>query len=193
MKDRRQPVKKEQATGQLKSKASGSSKKSATGKHGAGNKKNADVESDDESESESESEKENENDVSRALFFYADDLITECLTTRGKEMELQQAKKALEKCKFLILHENVLLQKILKRASSRDMSDNKVPPGSSSVQRLLSDDRYLLSLVCINESKLVGIIDGNILLGIQYLKEALLFFPKSSEANEYLSQYFLYN
>ena len=143
----------------------------------------------EESEEDEDSQSEEEDDVSRALFYYADNIISEGINTRGMESELQQAKRALEKCKFLLLHEQPLLQKMLKKASSRDMSDKKVPPGSSSVQRSLLDDRFLLSLVCINFSKLQGIIDQDSNSAIQSLKDALVFFPRSAEANENIAQY----
>ena len=114
-------------------------------------------EEEEEEEEGSESDEEEEDDVSRALFFFADELIADCLTVKGKESELFKAKKALEKCKFLLLHANPPLQKMLDRAKARDMSDNKVPPGSASVQRTIADDRYLLCLASINCSKLEGI------------------------------------
>lgn len=66
---------------------------------------------DDDDDSEAEDEKD---DVSRALFFYADEIITNGLTIRGQESELLKALKAVEKCIFLFLNDNPLLQKMLK-------------------------------------------------------------------------------
>ena len=145
---------------------------------------------DSDEEEDDCSESDEEDDVSRGLFYYANAIISEGLTTSGMEAELQSAMKALEKCKFLLLHQNPLLQKMLKRASSRDMSDNKVPPGSASVQRDLQDDRFLLSLVCIGCSKIQAIIDQDMDAAILSLKEALVFFPRSAEANENIAQIF---
>ena len=145
---------------------------------------------DSDEEEDDCSESDEEDDVSRGLFYYANAIISEGLTTSGMEAELQSAMKALDKCKFLLLHQNPLLQKMLKRASSRDMSDNKVPPGSASVQRDLQDDRFLLSLVCIGCSKIQSIIDQDMDAAILSLKDALVFFPRSAEANENIAQIF---
>ena len=145
---------------------------------------------DSDEEEDDCSESDEEDDVSRGLFYYANAIISEGLTTSGMEAELQSAMKALEKCKFLLLHQNPLLQKMLKRASSRDMSDNKVPPGSASVLRDLQDDRFILSLVCIGCSKIQAVIDQDMDAAILSLKEALVFFPRSAEANENIAQIF---
>lgn len=179
MKDRKPPPRKKQSSAQPQRKGSGTTTTVA--------KKKSEDRSNSEDDDDSDSDKE--NDVSRALFYYADDVISKYLTVKGMEMELLKAKKALEKCKFLLLHENDVLQKMLKRASVRDMGDNKVPPGSALVQRLLQDDRYLLCLLHINCSKLEGIVDGDVPRAIRSLREALVFFPRSAEANENLSQY----
>lgn len=64
--------------------------------------------------------------ITRALFFYADNLLSTFLSLRDKDKELTQAEKAFEKSKFLLLNKNPALQKILKKASTRDMSDKKV-------------------------------------------------------------------
>ena len=182
MKDRKPLSKKDQSSSNLQRKLTSTSRSNSN----AAKKKSEDG---DNSEDDEDSDSDRENDVSRALFYYADELIINGLTTRGMETELIKAKKALEKCKFLLLHENATLRKMLKKASTRDMSDNKVPPGSAFVQRLVQDDRYLLCLVCINCSTLEGVIDGDVPRAIRSLKEALVFFPRSAEANENLSQY----
>ena len=182
MKDRKPLPKKDQSSSNLQRKITNSRRSNTA----VVKKKSEDG---DNSEDDDDSDSDRENDVSRALFYYADELIINGLTTRGMETELIKAKKALEKCKFLLLHENAALQNMLKKASTRDMSDNKVPPGSAFVQRLVQDDRYLLCLVCINCSILEGVIDGDVPRAIRSLKEALVFFPRSAEANENLSQY----
>ena len=151
-------------------------------------KKPSSRDEEEEDEEDDCSESDEEDDVSRALFYYANAIITEGLTTSGMESELQSAMKALEKCKFLLLHQNPLLQKMVKKAASRDMSDNKVPPGSASVQRDLQDDRFLLSLVCIGCSKIQAIINQDMEAAVVSLKEALVFFPRSAEANENIAQ-----
>lgn len=182
MKDRKRHIEKESTSGKQQRTAVDSTRKAST----SAKTKNKPALSEEDDEDCEESEEE--NDVSRALFYYADSVIAEGLQSKGMEEELMQAKKALEKCKFLLLHQNPLLSKMLKKACSRDMSDNKVPPGSASVLRDLEDDRFLLSLVCINCSKLEAIGDQNFASSIRSLREALVFFPRSAEANENIAQ-----
>eukprot|EP00596_Hydrurales_sp_CCMP1899_P010163 CAMPEP_0119037214 /NCGR_PEP_ID=MMETSP1177-20130426/5419_1 /TAXON_ID=2985 /ORGANISM="Ochromonas sp, Strain CCMP1899" /LENGTH=607 /DNA_ID=CAMNT_0006998151 /DNA_START=90 /DNA_END=1910 /DNA_ORIENTATION=+ len=186
--DRKRSQENEKTSGKKKQSSSNNNNQTTSKKShsntASGNNVNSD-EDDDEDESDAEDEKD---DVSRALFFYADEIITSGLTVRGQEIELLKALKAVEKCIFLFLNDNPLLQKMLKKASTRDMSDNKVPPGSASVQRKMNDDRFILSLACINKGKVQAIIQEDANAAIQSYRDALVFYPKSAEANESLAQ-----
>jgi hypothetical protein len=187
MKNNKRPLEMSKTSGKQQQKRTGSDIKQGT-KSQSKQKKPSSRDEEEEDEEDDCSESDEEDDVSRALFYYANSIITEGLTTSGMESELQSAMKALEKCKFLLLHQNPLLQKMVKKAASRDMSDNKVPPGSASVQRDLQDDRFLLSLVCIGCSKIQAIINQDMEAAVVSLKEALVFFPRSAEANENIAQ-----
>jgi hypothetical protein len=187
MKDRKRPQKKEGTSGK---------QQRTIGSHpnGANNHTKSDIdalnseESDRSNDDVDDDEDDGDDDMARTLFIYADGLISSFLHIRDKETELLKALKALEKCKFLLLHSNPVLQKMLRKASTRDMSDKKVPPGSASVQRTIQDDRFILSLACIGCSKVQAIIIGDVTAAVRSLREALVSFPRSAEANESLAQ-----
>jgi TATA-binding protein-associated factor Taf7 len=114
--DRKRSQENEKTSGKKKQSSSKSdsqtnSKKSSNSASAGSNINSDEDDDDDDDDSEAEDEKD---DVSRALFFYADELITNGLTIRGQEIELLKALKAVEKCIFLFLNDNPLLQKMLK-------------------------------------------------------------------------------
>jgi hypothetical protein len=112
--DRKRSQENEKTSGKKKQSSSKSdsqtNSKKSSNSASAGSNINSD-EDDDDDDSDSEDEKD---DVSRALFFYADEIITNGLTIRGQESEFLKALKAVEKCIFLFLNDNPLLQKMLK-------------------------------------------------------------------------------
>ena len=132
----------------------------------------------------SESDDDDESDEMLPLGFlkYCDDILNCDATDALLESEsLTKAEKAIAQCKALIFHKFSNLEKMLQKASSR--SDGKVPPGSAEVKRSLSDPRYLLSVACLNLSKLFD-IRGDFNNSMKSLRDALVFFPRQGEVNE---------
>jgi len=85
---------------------------------------------------------------------------------------------------IILLNRDELYQKILKKWKMRSsINDGKVAPGSNAVQRSFSDDRFLLSNICVLRSQ-VYLKVNNLNDALASLSEALLWFPKSIEASQ---------
>mmetsp|Transcript_20103 Transcript_20103/g.28814 ORF Transcript_20103/g.28814 Transcript_20103/m.28814 type:complete len:654 (-) Transcript_20103:234-2195(-) len=113
---------------------------------------------------------------------------------------VEKAKKALEKCKILMLEsvENETLRYLLQKAEKRDSKtkvslfnnsfilDGKVPPGSAKVMRTVTDSRYLLCVANLELYKLFLLLNDpeN---AYSCLRESLIWFPRHIVANMFLA------
>lgn len=134
-------------------------------------------------------------DLARQFYLYALEQYEEC-TVSG----LVNAFKAVEKSRSIVLEANEELATLLTKSLKRKLSDGKVPPGSSAVQRSLLDDRYLLCLCAVLSAKVMLIDDSRVEGGtnssnsnngnsiVKKLTEALVWFPRSIEANLLLAE-----
>ena len=142
---------------------------------------------DDDDDKDVEDDEEDEGALPRLLFLHAYQLHhnqDDC-TVVITPTQLTSAVKALSKARALILDTNDTLNKILKASKSRG-KDGKVAPGSSQVRRSLDDDRFMLCLINIELCKSHERTNDAI-AAIECLREALLWFPRSIEANTKLA------
>lgn len=136
------------------------------------------------------------------LFMYGENLSAEldqnCVTEYGyaNDVDVTEINEQLlkidqlyKKSYDLFLELNVDLKLLLDKSLSRDKDDNRVPPGSSAVRRDFNDKRYFLSLLCINKSAIADRRGGLYDAVIENLKEALIWFPRSVEANYMLAKF----
>lgn len=130
---------------------------------------------DDISDSLTEYDEDNEHDLPRKLYFFAKEQLN------GKNFN--PAIKAINTARDSIFQCDEKLKVLLEKSRKRSRNDNKVPPGSSSVKRDLLDDRFLLSLLCILMSKIYIQINHPEASVINELREALIWYPRSIEAN----------
>ena len=149
-----------------------------------------DDDDEDEDELDDDDEEEDEGSISRAFFVYADNLLS-LRETVASPVSLQKAEKALNQCVALTLSTNDVLTKMYEKGKTRDMTEAKVPPGSANVRRTLMDERFLLSSACVGLAKIHDMRDSpatSLSLATRALQDALIFFPRSAEANEFLAR-----
>ncbi len=136
------------------------------------------------------------------LLMYGENLTAEldqnCVTEYGyaNDVDVTEINEQLlkidqlyKKSYDLFLELNVDLKLLLDKSLGRDKDDNRVPPGSSAVKRDLNDKRFFLSLLCINKSIIADRRGGLYNEIIANLKEAVIWFPRSIEANYMLAKF----
>lgn len=139
---------------------------------------------DEEEEDEDDSEEDGEDDIEnlpRMFYEYAVEHLEntdEVIDSAGYAKIIGSLKKSRE----LLLESNADLKALLEKASKRKAGDTKVPPGSALVQRSISDKRFLLCLINILLSKIYHVLFEQTPC-VSCLKEALVWFPRSIEAN----------
>jgi hypothetical protein len=101
---------------------------------------------------------------------------------------IDKAEKSLIKSMDIVFALNPDLKIMHEKFLKRNKDDGKVPPGSSAVQRDISDNRYLLCLINIDLSKLYD-LRGDFINVMRVLKDSLMWCPKSSEANFLLARF----
>ena len=148
-----------------------------------------DDEDDEDNSDDEDDEDEDEGSITRVFFLYADNLLIQRETVTSP-ISLQKVEKALNQCVALTLAKDDVLSKMYEKGKTRDMTEAKVPPGSANVRRTLMDDRFLLSSACIGIAKIHDMRDGpmSLSLATRALQDALIFFPRSAEANEFLAR-----
>lgn len=137
---------------------------------------------DDDEVSDAEESEETEEDLAIAFFLFAKARIES-----GENAAFPKALTALKQCRTVILERNVDLKRLKEKAMKRDINDTRVPPGSSLVKRTLSDERFLLCVTDIQIAKLC-LFAGDSKGSLDSLKEALMWFPRSIEANYLLAE-----
>lgn len=164
--------------------------------------------SDDSNEEEDDDDDDDDNDddddddegaddadsLPRALFLYANQILQDASSSLKVDAmaHIGKANSALVKGRTIMLALHPDLQSLYDKYQKRKQKkgdDGKVAPGSGLVSRHLNDDRYLLCLICINQSKVYDMQNRPHQDVIEALKEALLWFPKSCEANYLLAKY----
>lgn len=138
-------------------------------------------ENDGDEESEDENYDQDEVSLPRSLYFF----VLESMKSCDWKNNVDKLFKAIDFSKSLILEGSEVLKKILQKSKKRDYNDQKVPPGSSQVQRDINDDRFLLCLLCIQKYKIFDLLNRYKECKEELL-EALLWFPRSIEANYFL-------
>jgi hypothetical protein len=141
-----------------------------------------DEDSEEDSEDGDEEDNEKEEDLAQVLYFYVKQLLE-----AGVCSTFPKAESAIKKLKEIVYQRSKDLPVLLSKALKRPASDTRVPPGSGLVQRQLDDDRFLLCMAAIMSSKIL-LAQGDSKAALHALREALIWFPRSIEANYLMAE-----